>query len=242
MARERVKRGQVEMVFRTHGGKRPGAGRKPKGKRAGERHEARPEHDPRHPVHVTIRVVGSASGLRRRDLYLAVREATIVTARREDSRIVQMSIQRDHIHLIVEADGKEALSEGVRGFSISAARQINKAITERGGDRRSGKVIGDRFHARRLTSPRAVRNAIAYILGNWRHHGEDRAGVARTWKVDPFSSGALFFGWKELEDSPVLWPLRPTYHPLIVLRPRTWLLQSWDRFHPLISVREVPGR
>jgi REP element-mobilizing transposase RayT len=241
MAMGRGKRGQVEMVFRTHGGKRRGAGRKPKGERPGERHEARPEHDPRHPVHVTIRVVGSASGLRRKDIYLALREATIVTAKREDFRIVHMSIQRDHIHLIVEADSKGALSKGIRGFSISAARQINRAVTARGGDRRTGRVIGDRFHARPLTSPRAVRNAIAYALGNWRHHGEDRAHFARTWSVDPFSSGAVFFGWKELEGSPVLWPLPPTYHPLLVFRPRTWLLRSWDRFHPLISVREVPG-
>jgi REP element-mobilizing transposase RayT len=241
MREGRAKRGQVQMVFRTHGGKRAGAGRKPKGKQAGASHTARPAHDPRHPVHVTIRVVGSASGLRRKDLYLAVREATIVTARREDFRIVHLSIQRDHIHLIIEADTRAALSKGIRGFSISAARQINKAITERGGDRRTGKVIADRFHARPLTSPRAVRNAIAYLLGNWRHHGEDRAPFARTWKVDPFSSGAVFFGWKELEDSPVLWPLPPTYLPLLVFRPRTWLLQSWDRFHPLISVHEVPG-
>jgi REP element-mobilizing transposase RayT len=237
----RRKRGQVEMVFRTHGGKRRGAGRKPKGKRPGEPHAARPEHDPRHPVHVTMRVVGSAAGLRRRDTYFALREATIVTARREDFRIVHLSIQRDHLHLIVEADSKRALSKGVQGFSISAARQINKAITTRGGDRRTGKVIAERYHARPLTSPRAVRNALAYSLGNWRHHGEDRAPFARTWKVDPFSSGAVFFGWKELEDSPILWPLPPTYHPLIVLRPRTWLLQSWQQFHPLISVREVPG-
>jgi REP element-mobilizing transposase RayT len=237
----RVKRGQVDLVFRTHGGKRRGAGRKPTGKRAAARHEPRPEHDPRHPVHVTIRIVGNVGALRRRDLYLAVREATIVTARREDFRIVHMSIQRDHVHLIIEADHKDALSKGVRGFSISAARQINKAITARGGDRRTGKVIGDRFHARPLTSPRAVRNAIAYAMCNWRHHGEDRAPFARTWNVDPFSSGATFSGWKELEDSPLLWPLPPTYHPLLVLRPRTWLLQSWHRFHPLISVREVPG-
>jgi REP element-mobilizing transposase RayT len=241
MAKGRVKRGQVEMVFRTHGGRRPGAGRKPKGARPGERHQARPEHDPRHPVHVTIRVVGSTSGLRRKDTYLALREATIVTARREDFRIVHMSIQRDHIHLIVEADHKDSLSKGIRGFSISAARQINKAITARGGDRRTGKVIADRFHARPLTSPRAVRNAIAYALNNWRHHGEDRAPFARTWNVDPFSSGALFFGWKELEGSPILWPLPPTYLPLLVWRPHTWLLQSWAQFHPLISVREVPG-
>ena len=237
----RGKHGQIEMVFRTHGGKRAGAGRKPKGHCPGARHVARPEHERRHPVHVTIRVVGSASGLRRKDIYLALREATIVTARREDFRIVHMSIQRDHIHLIVEAETKAALSNGVRGFSISAARQINKAITARGGDRRTGRAIGDRFHARPLTTPRAVRNALVYCLGNWRHHGEDRAPFARTWKVDPFSSGAVFFGWKELEGSPVLWPLPPTYQPLIVFRPRTWLLQSWDRFYPLISVQEVPG-
>jgi len=110
-----AKRGQVEMIFRTHGGKRPNAGRKPKGNRAGAPHEKRPEHNPRHPVHVTIRVVGNVGGLGRRDVYLALREATIVTARREDFRIVHMSIQRDHLHLIVEADDKAALSRGVRG-------------------------------------------------------------------------------------------------------------------------------
>jgi REP element-mobilizing transposase RayT len=237
----RAQHRQIAMVFRTHGGKRTGAGRKSKGKRACAKHEARPEHDRRHPVHVTIRVVGDISSLRRRDMYLALRDATIVTAKREDFRIVHMSIQRDHIHLIVEADGKEALSRGVQGFSISAAKQINKAIAARGGHRRTGRVIGDRFHARPLTSPRAVRNAIAYALNNWRHHGEDRVGVARSWKIDPFSSGAVFAGWQELEGSPFLWPLRPTYHPLLVYRPRTWLLRSWDRFYPLISVREVPG-
>src|SRR5262245_8677171 len=124
MAEGCVMRGQVEMRFRTHGGKREGAGRKPKGRQAGAAHEKRPEPDARHPVHVTIRVVGSAAGLRKRDMYLALREATIVSAKREDFRIVHMSIQRDHVHLIVEAERKDALSKGVRGFSISAARQI----------------------------------------------------------------------------------------------------------------------
>jgi len=107
-----ARRDQIEMVFRTHGGKRPNAGRKPKGNRARAPHNKRPEHDPRHPVHVTIRVVGNVDGLRRRDIYLALREATLVTARREDFRIVHMSIQRDHVHLIVEADDKAALLKG----------------------------------------------------------------------------------------------------------------------------------
>jgi REP-associated tyrosine transposase len=230
------------MVLPTRGGRRKGAGRPPRGPRSSERHKERPRHDHRHPVHVTIRVVADVSSLRRRDLYAQLREATIVTARREDFRIVHMSIQSNHLHLIVEADHKDALSRGIQGFSISAAKRVNAAIAERTGVRRTGRVVADRFHARPLTSPRAVRHALAYVLNNYRRHGEDRVGVARTWKADPFSSGPLFFGWKELEDSPFLWPLRPTYQPLIVFRPRTWLLaRGWSQFHPLISVREVPG-
>jgi len=155
---------------------------------------------------------------------------------------VQMSIQRNHVHLLVEADHKEALSRGMQGFSISAAKRVNAAITARTGVRRRGKVVDDRFHARPLTSPRAVRHALAYVLNNHRRHGEDRVGVARTWKADPFSSGPVFFDWKELEGSPFLWPLRPTYQPLLVLRPRTWLLaRGWKDHHPLISTGEVFG-
>jgi REP element-mobilizing transposase RayT len=187
-------------------------------------------------------VVADISSLRSRDMYLQLREATIVTAKREDFRIVQMSIQRNHVHLMVEADHKEALSRGMQGFSISAAKRVNATITERTGVRRSGRVVADRFHARPLTSPRAVRHALAYLLNNWRHHGEDRVGVARTWKADPFSSGPVFAGWQELESSPFLWPLRPTYLPLIVFRPRTWLLaKGWQAHYPLISTHEVPG-
>ncbi|HWO21241.1 MAG TPA: transposase [Kofleriaceae bacterium] len=242
MARARKTHEQQELVFRTHGGRRRGAGRPPRGPRSSERHQERPVHDHRHPVHVTLRVVADVTSLRQRDMYLQLREATIVTARREDFRIVQLSIQRNHLHLLVEADHKEALSRGMQGFAISAAKRINAAITARTGGRRTGKVVADRFHARPLTSPRAVRHALAYVLNNWRRHGEDQAGLPQTWKVDPFSSGPLFFYWKELEDSPVLWPLRETYLPLIVLRPRTWLLaKGWQAHHPLISVREVPG-
>jgi REP element-mobilizing transposase RayT len=234
---------QMEMALPTHGGRREGAGRPARGPRSSERHKARPEHNPRHPVHVTVRVAADVSSLRRADMYSQLREATIVTAKREDFRIVHMSIQSNHLHLIVEAEHKAALSRGMQGFSISAAKRVNAAITARTGVRRTGRVIADRFHARALTSPRAVRHALAYVLNNYRRHGEDRAGVARTWKADPFSSGPVSFGWKELEGSPFLWPLRPSYQPLIVFRPQTWLLaKGWQEHHPLISVREVPGR
>jgi hypothetical protein len=53
--------------------------------------------------------------MRCRDIYWALREATIVTAEREGFQIVHMSIQRDHLHLLVEADHKAALLKGSAG-------------------------------------------------------------------------------------------------------------------------------
>src|ERR1044071_5256234 len=118
--------GEVQLaLFKKRGGKRRGAGRPPKGTRAGAPHKERPVLQARYPVHVALRVVSAVGNLRRRTVYQAIREATITTARREDFRIVQLSIQRTHVHLIVEADDKKALAKGLPGFQISAAKHLN---------------------------------------------------------------------------------------------------------------------
>src|SRR3954470_10051571 len=98
------------VLCKKRGGKRRGAGRPPKGSRAGSPHKARPELCDRYPVHVTLRVAAAVGNLRRRCVYQAVREATLTTARREDFRIVHLSIQRTHVHLLVEADDEGALA------------------------------------------------------------------------------------------------------------------------------------
>src|ERR1044071_9241390 len=54
------------VLFKRRGGKRRGAGRPPKGKRAGSPHKERPFLHARYPVHVTLRVVGAVGNLRRR--------------------------------------------------------------------------------------------------------------------------------------------------------------------------------
>jgi REP element-mobilizing transposase RayT len=232
---------QVEMAFRTHGGKRKGAGRPPKGPRSSERHETRPVLKASQPVHVVMRIVADVGSLRKRHLYKALREATATSLRRRDFRIVHVSIQATHVHAIVEADDRVALARGMQGFQISAARHINTAISKRTGEPRRGKVFADRYHARILKTPREVRNAIAYVLNNWRHHDEDRAAFARSWKIDPYSSASQFGGWKELEDSAFLFPRRATYDPLWVWLPRTWLLKTGWRQHGLIQTAEIPG-
>src|SRR3954470_7805354 len=94
---------QLEL-WKKRGGKRRGAGRPPNGARAGSPHKQRPDLNARYPVHVTLRVVGAVGTRRRRCVYEAIRDATLTTARREDFRIVHASIQRTHVHLVVEAD------------------------------------------------------------------------------------------------------------------------------------------
>ena len=243
--RRRSEAEQLEL-WKPRGGKRRGAGRKPKGRRAGSPHKARPELLARHPVHVVLRVIGAVGNLRRRFTYRAIREATLTTARREDFRIVHVSIQCTHVHLLVEADHKEALASGMQGFQISAAKQLNAAISQgKPGPRRRGTVFPDRYHAEVITSPRQARHALNYVLNNWRKHQEDRALPMSEWKIDWFSTAAMFPGWAEYapyEEEPFLWRGPETYDPLVVYQPRTWLLRDgWRKGGAAISTREVPS-
>ena len=151
------------------------------------------------------------------------------------------SLQRTHVHMIVEAEHLAALSRGMQGFLISAARHINTALGD-GGKRRRGQVFADRYHLEVITTPTRARHAISYVLNNFRKHGEDREGLASTWLVDPFSTGILFPDWKELQDHAWMWPLRETYDPLIVRRPATWLLAEGWKVAGEISAREVPSK
>ena len=234
-------RRQVQQELFRRGGRRRGAGRKPKGARAGERHAARPDFKPYHPLHVVMRVAPAVGSLRRRKMYKAMRDATITAALRERFRIVHISLQRNHVHMLVEADHKAALARGMQGFQISAARNINTALGD-GERRRRGKVFADRYHVEVITSPTRARHAIGYVLCNFRKHGEDQHGIANTWLVDPFSTGILFPDWKELQDKAWMWPIRETYDPLVVFRPRGWLLAEGWKLAGEISAREVPSK
>ena len=143
------------------------------------------------------------------------------------------------MHLIVEADGKRALAKGMQAFQISAAQRLNRALEARAGVRRRGTVFPDRYHARVLTSPTAVRHALAYVLNNWRKHRADRAHPARP--VDPYSSGINFGGWVQRGGAPVLYAAPDGYLRLSTCYPQTWLLErGWARGGG-ISAFAVPG-
>ncbi|MDQ3338517.1 MAG: transposase [Myxococcota bacterium] len=237
MAKPRKRHVQQALVFKKRGGKRPGAGRKPKGKRSSAPHKKRPELKPYQPVHVVMRVHADIGSLRKRLMYAALREATITAARRERVehekgrfRIVHISIQRTHVHMLVEADHKAALSLGMQSFQISAAKHLNRAVSVKLGARRRGSVFPDRYHQEIIKTPRQARHTLAYVLNNWRKHREDQSPLTRKWNVDAFSTGPLFTGWTEREGEELLWRWRETYRPLIVYLPSTWLLKvGWRK-------------
>ena len=186
---------------------------------------------------------GAARGERGRelaptDLYRAVRRATLTAARRDDFRVVHISIQRTHIHLLVEAKDEKALARGMQGFQISAAKHINAVLPKVDGRRRRGTVFPDRYHAEVIEHPYQARRALAYVLNNWRKHGEHRDPAVRGWRVDLFSSGVTFDGWIDGPPSPS-WP--PEYEPLAVSPARTWMLSVGWRQFGLIDKREVPS-
>ena len=164
------------------GGFRPGAGRK---RAPGSRalpHVARPKLDPRKPLHVTVRLRSGLPSLREQALLTRVRGALTEGKLRFGARVVHYSVQRDHLHLIMEAHDRTALSRAMRGLGVRVARGINGLLGC------EGRVIGDRYHARPLGTPREVRNALRYVLLNFRRHG--RSGA-----FDRASSAPAFDGW-----------------------------------------------
>jgi hypothetical protein len=182
-----------------------------------------------------LRVVREVGGLRRRRAYHAVRRALLTSFVRPDFRVAHVSIQRTHIHLICEADDASALTRGLRGFQVSAARRLNAAIAlDRKQDKpRVGRVFPDVYYAEPLQTPRQVRNAICYVLNNWRHHNEDHHRA----QIDPYASGIFFDGWNGVGP----WPPPEGYEPLPVMYPHTWLLATGWRKHRPIDPWETPG-
>ncbi|MBA3462088.1 MAG: transposase [Deltaproteobacteria bacterium] len=246
MARPRIRHVQQELLDSTgtkpksrRGGKRRGAGRPPKGERAGSPHKKRPSFKSSQPLHIVLRVLPVMGQLRRRSVFRALRQASLTVATREDFRIVHISIQQNHVHLLVEAQNKTALSRGMKAFEISAAKRMNAALKWK--VRRRGKVFEDRYHSEIIGTPRQARHALAYVLNNWRKHKQDRGAVERTWMVDPFSTATAFLGWKQLQGQSGGWKVRETYEPMVVWEPRTWLLKVGWRKHGLLDCYEVPG-
>ena len=209
---------QLSLEFgNRHGGRRKGAGRKPKGPQAGVKHRPRQEFVRRKPVLVTQRIAASCPSLRRAEV-LAIFRRLVVRLADERFAVVHWSVQTNHVHLICEADNSVVLARKLGGFFAQLAKEMNRHW------KRKGEVFPDRFESRVLGSPSVVRTALIYTLQNARKHG--------SWHgrgPDHYSSGSEFDGWSDFGAQSSELPKR-----------RTWLLNVGWRRLGLFSVMEGP--
>ena len=189
--RRRKSPSQTGFRFKTWGGKREGAGRKSRGKKAGVPHRPRPALARRFPVHISLKVVRGLPTLRARQCMEVIRAALYAGSQYRGFRLVHFSVQDNHLHLLCEAKHAKALSRGMQGLCIRLAKRLNNELG------RKGRVFADRFFSRILKTPQEVRASLAYVLNNRLRYMAQKGGdSACVSEADPCSSGQWFDGWR----------------------------------------------
>ena len=230
LRRRKIQPTQLHLDNVRLGGHRPGAGR-PKEKGSGVSHDTRPTLSRHHPVHITLRVQRDVPHLRTKRSYRAIAKAMQAGKQRFGFRLVHHAVQSNHIHLIVEAKDRRALSRGMQGLSIRIARALNRACD------RQGKVFSARYHAHALRSPSETKRAIHYVLNNWRKHGRQGGRFYPSRSLDWFSSALQFDGWRGNPDrSSPQWIVPDT-----TTSPHGWLLKVGWRRSGLLESGGVPS-
>lgn len=202
---------QLDFGFKTPAKKRKAKRGRPKKQGAGVAHLRR-EVNPRHPLHVTLRMKPHVWQLRSQRCYRVLERVFFVAAARVDARVAHFSVQHNHVHLVLEARDGEALARAMQAMTIRMAKGLNKLMD------RKGAVFADRYHSRLLRTPTEVRRVLVYVLCNARKHlarFEHKFSVA--W-IDPYSSSAWFEGWTTC-------PPKPS-GPAPVATATTWLLST----------------
>ena len=204
---------QLSFGFKRREGHRAG---RPKSPDSGVSHAKREELAGRFPVHVVLRLGEGLPPLRSGGAFKVLRRSFGAGCDRFGFRLNHYSVQDGHLHLIVEAEDRRALSRGLKGLCIRIARALNKLWG------RKGQVFGDRYFDHVLRTPREVK----YVLMNANHHG-----VRSEATPDIFSSGMYFNGWVEFDLAEFIVSEPPPLSPA-----RTWLQRLGWRRHGLISV------
>ena len=107
----------------------------------------------RFPVHVTWQMRPELPSLRTRRCLVVLRRAMYEGAHRFGFRLVHYAVAGHQLHLLVEATDRRALARGMQGLGVRIARALNRVSG------RHGRVVSDRYRARPLETPAALRRA-----------------------------------------------------------------------------------
>jgi hypothetical protein len=123
----------------------------------------------------------------------------------------------------------------MRSVAIRIALSVNALVGRR------GSLWADRWHGRALASPREVRNALVYVLANFRKHTKMRLPPG----VDAFSSSTVFDGFRGYPRGAELPRAGPPFHRamgryVVVSEAKTWLGRVGWRRAGLVGIAEAP--
>jgi REP element-mobilizing transposase RayT len=204
---------QLAFEILSHGGKRKGAGRK-KSRTNEPSHACRPRIDGKTPLMLTIKCAESTPCLRS-PKFMRWFEKIIKNASAKGLRITQFAIERNHLHLIAEADSNGALKKGMQSLIASLKWALREIFNYR------GRILRGRFHALICKTPTEVRNALRYVLFNHAKHCEMNPFI------DDYSSAADFADVSALAAN-----IRPKSGrwKIRLEEPRSWLQRiGWKR-------------
>lgn len=149
------------------GGRRPGSGRR-RIHSKGVGHRRRERVSGKVPMHINFKY---KAFIRNKQCMKLLKRA-IVNARSHGLRIVQFSLQSNHVHLIVESESNAIVTKGMRSLTVTMAKGLHK-----------GRVQLERYHLHVLRSVRETKNAVRYVVFNQQNHEKGTYS-----KVDEYSS------------------------------------------------------
>jgi putative transposase len=157
----------------------------------------------------------------------AIRRASV-----DGFRVIHFSIQQDHGHFIVEGDEARRARGGMHGLAIRLALAVNRLLG------RKGKVVGDRYRVRPLTTPRQMRASMVYVLLNYRKRLRAPPGI------DPRGSGPHFSWWRRPPrlDSADVASAAGAVGQVATVAPMTWMAAvGWQRAGGPLKLEERPA-
>jgi REP element-mobilizing transposase RayT len=129
-------------------------------------HRARPLLPKNTPVHVTIKIRPFLFQTLRKKVYFKKISRAISRARSKGLRIIHFTVQKDHLHFMIEAENNKQLAKGMQALGISLSKSLKGNIAKH-----IRSVYKSRYHLHILNTIREIKNTKLYILGNAIKHG-----------------------------------------------------------------------
>jgi len=207
----RMKQLKLNIYKGTHGGRRPGSGRK-RLHSEGVAHRRREKVTHRTPVHINFKVKTQVRNKR----CLKILKRAILNARRQGLRIIHFALESNHVHLIIEAIDNAVLTRGMRSLTVTFSKNVNK-----------GRIQLERYHLHVLRSRREARNAVNYVVLNHEKHLNLKRAYVPGPREEAYSSLGLVKDLKTLAREKRIEIIKRGIQVLNFLDlPRSWMMKN----------------